>query len=99
MRCRARLPLTVLGGKPVAQLVYETESGDDYLSLLRFRGPASNVDGVAREMVAQRGTIATCIWPHGDELTALVAEKSPAELQQLASELVAPGRGGADRDY
>ena len=94
--------LTVLGGKPVAQLVYETEPGERYLSLLRFKGPtpAFMAEVSATGQIAlQKGTIATCIWPNGDEMTALVAEEPVADLQRLAADLLTPPGDGQDRDY
>jgi hypothetical protein len=50
-------------------------------------------------MAVQKGTIATCIWPRGDDLTALVAEEPVADLERLAADLLRPSSGGSGRDY
>ncbi len=74
--------LIVLHGKPVAQLVYETDD-EHYLSLMAFR------DGGYPEAVSveRQGTISTVTWPVGETRVALIADAPETALINLADGL------------
>lgn len=75
--------LITLDGKPVAQLVYEKQPGDIYLSLLRFR----DGEQPPARMAGQTGQISTVLWPVDGEQAALVGALPEAELDRLAGTL------------
>lgn len=75
--------LITLNGEPVAQLVYEKQPGDIYLSLLRFRdGEQPPV-----RLTGQSGKISTVLWPVDGEQAALVGALPAADLDHLADTL------------
>lgn len=79
--------LITVGGKPVAQVVYEDPSGDEYLSYLRVptQGVPGLLDPFGRGMsVSTSGTITTVSWPEGAEQVAIVADLPQDALRKLA---------------
>jgi anti-sigma factor RsiW len=81
--------LITIDGKPVAQLVYEKQPGDIYLSLMRFR----DGEQPPRRMTGQTGQISTVMWPADGEQAALVGALPEAELDRLAGTLSAWSTG------
>ncbi len=82
--------LVVLNGNLVAQLVYESDPDERYLSLLTF--PDANAE---REPLTleQRDSVAIATWPLPDKRAALLGEVTEPELRSLVESLA--GWGGA----
>lgn len=92
--------LLVLAGQPVAQLVYESEPDDTYLSLLHFKDrtsdglPVRTTDAVT---VGQQGTMSFATWSTGEDRAALVGALPVADVRRLAEELAnSPADGVTD---
>jgi anti-sigma factor RsiW len=82
--------LVVLNGNLVAQLVYESEPDERYLSLLTF--PDANAER-ERLTVERRDGVAIATWPLPDKRAALLGEVTEPELRSLVESLA--GWGGA----
>jgi anti-sigma factor RsiW len=81
--------LIALDGQAVAQLVYEGEPDEVYLSLLRFRGAAdlgwlARGDGFAQQ---QQGTTSLVTWGNGEDRVALIGTGPASELRRLAEQI------------
>ena len=82
--------LIALDGRAVAQLVYEGEPDDVYLSLLQFKhagmtlGPLQLSNGFA---LGQEGPTSSVIWTTGEDRVALIGAVPADELRRLAGDL------------
>jgi anti-sigma factor RsiW len=82
--------LITLDGRPVAQLVYEGQSDEVYLSLLQFKqagtslGPVDLSNGFA---LGQDGPTSSVIWTAGDDRIAVIGTVPADELRRLAGDL------------
>jgi anti-sigma factor RsiW len=82
--------LIALDGRPVAQLIYEGEPDEVYLSLLRFEyagtslGPLQLSNGF---VLGQDGPTSSVIWTAGDDRVALIGTVPAEELRRLVGEL------------
>jgi anti-sigma factor RsiW len=82
--------LITLGSQAVAQLIYEGEPDDVYLSLLRFHGDATDLgrlapgDGFA---LGQVGETALVTWEAGEDRIALIGQAPASELRRLAAQI------------
>jgi anti-sigma factor RsiW len=81
--------LIALNGRPAAQLVYEADREERYLSLIRFANPAPTLNGYLHGGVStdQAGAVALVTWPIGENRTALVAAVPEGELRELGEDL------------
>jgi anti-sigma factor RsiW len=82
--------LIAVDGRPVAQLVYEGEPDEVYLSLLQFKhagtslGPVELSNGFA---LGQDGPTSSVIWTAGDDRIAVIGAMPVEELRRLAGDL------------
>lgn len=82
--------LIALDGRAVAQLVYEEEPDEVYLSLVRYKDDETSLgqmklsDGFALD---QEGPISLVTWTVGEYRVALIAELPVSDLRRLAGDL------------
>jgi len=84
--------LIALHGEPVAQLIYESEPEDVYLSLIRFADTTSSAQNAfeSGDLVAGReGDTAFVTWSTAGGRAALVGKLPESELRRLAAGLTA----------
>jgi anti-sigma factor RsiW len=80
--------LIVLHGNPVAQLVYESEADERYLSLLSYPDTVAEPEPLTLE---QRDGMAIATWPLPGKRATLLGEVSEAELRTLVESLAGWG--------
>lgn len=82
--------LIALEGRPVAQLVYEAESEDVYLSLLQFHHPGLSVGPILLNdglVLNHEKSLTLVTWRSGEERLALIGTMPGEELRRLAADL------------
>jgi anti-sigma factor RsiW len=82
--------LIALEGRPVAQLVYEGEPDDDYLSLLQFHHTGLGVGSIPLNDefgLDHEGPLTLVTWGAGEERVALIGSVPSDELRRLAGNL------------
>jgi anti-sigma factor RsiW len=82
--------LVTIDGRAAAQVVYEDEEAQQYVSLITFEAPTRTLAGLTSSDTLASGAkdgIAVVIWSEGDLRHALVVDSSPTEALVLGAKV------------